>query len=60
MIDPKEPLELLPWGRDRADQEALERKKQAGRNGAKGCLLQGIIIALFLVYCAGYMNGLHS
>lgn len=51
------PLEILPWGRTLADQEALERKKAADRRGMKGCLLQALIVTLALVYMAGYWHG---
>lgn len=51
------PLELLPWGRTREQQEALERKKAQGRRGAKGCLFLAVLFALFAVYVAGWVSG---
>lgn len=59
MIDPNEPLELLPFGRTREDEAKLQAKKKAGRTGFKLFLWQGIILAMFLVYIAGWMNGRH-
>lgn len=51
------PLELLPWGRTLEDQERIDRKKQKGRGGAKGCLFLAVLFALFVVYVAGWMSG---
>lgn len=53
------PLEILPWGRTAEQQEALERKKAAGKRGYAGCLLYLVAFALFAAYCAGWMNGRH-
>lgn len=51
------PLELLPWGRTLEDQERIDRKKQKGSDGAKGCLFLAVLFALFVVYVAGWMSG---
>lgn len=54
------PLEILPWGRTAEQQEALDRKKQQGRNGCAGLLFYLVAFALFAVYCAGWLSGRHS
>ena len=59
-MEDDKPLELLPWGRTREQQEALERKKQQGRNGCAGLLFYAVAIALVIVYIAGWMAGRHS
>ena len=53
----EKPLEMLPWGRTAEEQAKIDRKKQAGRNGGKGCLFYLVAFALFAVYVAGYENG---
>lgn len=59
-MEDDKPLELLPWGRTRDQQEALERKKRQGRNGCAGLLFYFVAFALIAVYCAGWMAGRHS
>jgi hypothetical protein len=56
-MEEDKPLEILPWGRTRADQERLEVMREQGRRGLRGCLLQAVIVALILAYCAGWMDG---
>lgn len=56
-MEDDKPLELLPWGRTREQQELVDRKKAQGRRGWKGCLLQLVIIALIIAYAAGFVNG---
>lgn len=53
-------LEILPYGRTRAQQEALDRRKASGRRGWHGCLVQALAVALVLVWLAGYMAGKNS
>lgn len=47
------PLEILPWGRTREQQEALDRKKAQGRRGVGGCMFMLVLVALILTYFAG-------
>jgi hypothetical protein len=51
------PLVVLPYGRTREQQEALERKKEKGRRGWRLLLLQFVLIALFCAYALGYVKG---
>lgn len=52
------PLEILPWGRTREQQEALERKREAGRGGLRGCLAMMIGVACVIFYVTGYVAGM--
>lgn len=54
------PLEILPWGRTKADQDKLDRTKAQGRRGLQGCLLMAVMITLAIVYIAGWMAGRHG
>ncbi len=57
-IDESERLEILPWGRTKEDQERLDTKKEQGRRGWRGCLLQLLLVAGFVIYTAGYLAGM--
>lgn len=58
-LDPNAPpLEILPWGRTKDDQDRLDAKKRQGRRGWHGCLLQLVALTLLAVYAAGYLAGM--
>lgn len=59
-MEDDKPIEILPWGRTLEDQERIDRKKQKGRDGAKGCLFLAVLFALFAVYVAGYVAGAYG
>lgn len=48
-------LQILPWGRTREQQDAIDAKKREGRKGARGCLWQLLAIASFIFYAYGEM-----
>lgn len=56
-LDDTQPLEILPWGRTKEDQERLDAKKAKGRRGWHGCLFQLVALALLAVFTAGYLSG---
>lgn len=48
-------LEILPWGRTREQQDAIDAKKREGRKGPRGCFWQLAAIAAFIFYAYGEM-----
>ena len=56
-MDDDSPIQILPFGRTAEQQAKLDRAKAQGKRGAFGCLLWAFALALFAVYCAGYMQG---
>lgn len=51
------PLEILPFGRTREAQAALDHKREQGRRGFGGCLAMAVAVALLLAWLAGYVQG---
>jgi hypothetical protein len=45
-------VEILPYGRTREEQAAIDRNRELGRRGLKACLVQLIIVALIMVFAA--------
>lgn len=56
-MDELPPLEILPCGRTREQQDKLDARKAAGHRGFMTCLGYLVAIALVIVYAAGWMAG---